>query len=91
MAWRSARRTSSASAGAGRPKAPGEEAARKEIQAALGGKAVDWLSVMPLKSDLGESVKDDVGYLRDSPYIKDNAVITGWVYDTVQGKIEQVV
>lgn len=71
-------------------KAPGEEAAREEIKEALGGKMVDWLSVMPLKKDLKESVRDDVRYLKDSPYIKDEAVITGWVYDTTAGKIDQV-
>lgn len=70
---------------------PREENARKEIRESLGGKNVDWLAVMPLKEDINESVRDDVRFLRDSPYIKDGAEISGWVYDTLKGTVEQVV
>jgi carbonic anhydrase len=69
---------------------PREESARKEIKQSLGGKSVDWLAVMPLKEDIKESVRDDVEYLRDSPYMRKESKVSGWVYDTLKGTIEEV-
>lgn len=72
-------------------KAPTEEAARTEVKASMGGTPVDWLSFMLVKKDPTPNVKDDVRYLRDSPYIKKEAVISGWVYDTEKGTIKEVI
>jgi carbonic anhydrase len=72
-------------------KAPSEDAARTEVRASLGGRSVDWMSFMLLKKDLKDSVKDDVQFLRESPYIKKEAAISGWVYDTTKGTIDEVV
>lgn len=72
-------------------KAPSEDAARAEVRASLGGRSVDWMSFMLLKKDLKDSVRDDVRFLRESPYIKKGATISGWVYDTTKGTMEEVI
>lgn len=72
-------------------KAPNEDAARLEVRESLGGTSVDWMSFMLLKSDMKDSVRDDVRFLKESPYIKKGAVISGWIYDTVKGTVEEVV
>lgn len=71
-------------------KAPSEDMVRKEIRASLGGVGVDHIAFMPITGKLEDSVKDDVDYLRKSPYVKKDAEISGWVYDTLEGTISKV-
>lgn len=71
-------------------KAPSEDAAKAEVRESLGGRSVDWMSFMLVKDDLKGSVKDDVQFLKDSPFIKKEAVISGWIYDTLKGTVEMV-
>lgn len=71
-------------------KAPSEDMVRKEVKASLGGTSVDHIAFMPITNGFENSVKDDVDYLRKSPYIKKDAEITGWVYDTLKGTIKKV-
>ncbi|KAF7974017.1 hypothetical protein HWV62_13527 [Athelia sp. TMB] len=40
--------------------------------------------------DVARSVREDVQFLRSSPYIRDDVTVTGWVYDTFNGKIKEV-
>ncbi|KIK99786.1 hypothetical protein PAXRUDRAFT_822403 [Paxillus rubicundulus Ve08.2h10] len=41
-------------------------------------------------SDLDESVKSDVAYLKNHPLVHQKATITAWVYEVENGKIRQV-
>ncbi len=71
-------------------KAPGLEALLEMVRTGLGGVSVDHVAFMPILRGLETSVKDDVEFLRLSPYIKKDAVISGWIYDTFKGTIKQV-
>ena len=71
-------------------KAPSEDMVRKEVRTSLGGLSVDHIAFMPITGKLEDSVKDDMEYLRQCPYVKDGASITGWVYNTVEGTIKEV-
>ncbi|KAJ3986641.1 carbonic anhydrase [Lentinula detonsa] len=42
-------------------------------------------------SDLEGSVRNDVKFLKENLLVLDEAEITGWVYDTANGKVRQVV
>jgi len=69
-------------------KAPSEEAVRTEVDLSAGA-PVGWLSFMPITQGPEASVKEDVEYLRKSPYIRGEQV-SGWVYDTVKGTLDEV-
>ena len=69
-------------------KAPSEDMVRKEVGMSV-GHSVGHISFMPITS-FEQSVKDDVDYLKASPYIKKGAIITGWIYDTTKGTIKEV-
>lgn len=71
-------------------KASTEDEARKIVRTSLGGRSVDHINLMPFGDQLEQSVKDDVQYLKDSPYVYDKATISGWVYDTAQGTISEI-
>ena len=71
-------------------KAPSEDMVRKEVRASLGGLAVGHFAFMPITEGLEQSVKDDVEFLRQNPYIRKDAEITGWIYETTKGTIQQV-
>jgi len=40
--------------------------------------------------DLEEAVKDDVKYLKESPYVPDSITISGWIYEVETGKARKV-
>lgn len=42
-------------------------------------------------SDVAESVREDVGIIRDSPLIPDDIPVTGFIYDVTTGRISEVV
>ena len=73
-------------------KAFSEDMVRKEVGMSV-GLSVDWVSFMPIGGPSGVkgSVKDDVEYLRMSPYVRKGARISGWVYETAKGTIEEVI
>jgi len=71
-------------------KAKSEDMVRTEVRASLGGLSVDHIPFMPITGRLEASVKDDVEYLQKCPYVKKEAKITGWVYDTLKGTIDEV-
>jgi carbonic anhydrase len=52
--------------------------------------SAEGISFMPITHGLEQSIKDDVEFLRRSPYIKKNTTISGWKYETLQGTIEEV-
>jgi carbonic anhydrase len=70
-------------------KAPTEDAVRKEVGVSC-GLSVEHINFMPFGSYLEQSVKDDVLFLRNCPYLRKEVVITGWVYDTLKGTISEV-
>ena len=41
-------------------------------------------------SDLEQSVRDDVQRIKDSPYLPDEAPVTGYVYDVTDGRLYPV-
>ncbi|KAK7472452.1 hypothetical protein VKT23_000567 [Stygiomarasmius scandens] len=41
-------------------------------------------------SDLEQSVKDDVKFLKENPLVLKDTVVTGWIYDVHDGKVKQV-
>ncbi|KAJ3509802.1 hypothetical protein NLJ89_g5025 [Agrocybe chaxingu] len=47
--------------------------------------AVDAIDFLPF-SQLEESVKEDVAFLKENPLILDGTILTGWVYDVTTGK-----
>lgn len=71
-------------------KASSEDKVREEVREGLGGLSVQHVCFMPITEGAEKSVKDDMEFLRRSPYVKKEAVITGWVYDTLKGMIEEV-
>ncbi|KAJ3828861.1 carbonic anhydrase [Lentinula raphanica] len=54
------------------------------------GKSVDGMEFYEF-SDLEKSVKQDVQFLKDNLLVLDEAKITGWIYDTANGEVKQVV
>ncbi|KAH8100491.1 carbonic anhydrase [Cristinia sonorae] len=52
--------------------------------------AVDHIDFLEF-GDLEQSVKDDVTFLKESPLVLPETVVTGWVYDVETGKIRQIV
>ena len=72
-------------------RASGEDEVRKEIKQALGGLTVEGFSLMPFGDRLEESVRADVEFLKRSPYVKKDAVLSGWVYGTLDGSIRHIV
>ena len=53
------------------------------------GLAVGHINFMPILS-YKKSVTDDVEFLRMNPYIKKGVKISGWIYETTKGTIEEV-
>lgn len=53
-------------------------------------KVVDHIDFLEF-SELEQSVKEDVQYLKESPLVLPETVVTGWVYEVGTGKIRQVV
>ena len=73
-------------------RAKSTDAVYKEVKAGLGGGVtVEWIPFMPILEGFEKSVKEDVELLRRSPVVKKEAIITGWVYDTFKGTIQQIV
>jgi len=52
--------------------------------------AVDHIDFLEF-SNLEQSVKDDVNFLRASALVLPGTVVTGWVYEVETGKIKQIV
>ncbi|KAF8321732.1 carbonic anhydrase [Clavulina sp. PMI_390] len=52
--------------------------------------AVDSIAFLPF-SDLEQSVKDDVLFLKEHPLVLEETAISGWVFDVKDGKINKVV
>ncbi|KZV72953.1 carbonic anhydrase [Peniophora sp. CONT] len=71
-------------------KADSEDKVREEVREGLGGLSVAHINFMPITQGLEKSVQDDVEYLKKSPYVKKDAVITGWIYDTLHGTILEI-
>ena len=71
-------------------RASGEDAVRAEVREGLGGLSAENICFMPITKGPEESVRADVNWLRRSPFVKRDAKITGWVYETRQGTIEEV-
>lgn len=69
--------------------------AMKMVATNLGAKALLELEttighdLMPFE-DVDAAVKDDVAYLKSSALIKDDVIITGWVYDVKTGGVRKV-
>ena len=42
-------------------------------------------------SDLEGSVRDDVARIKDSPFIPEDTVVSGWIYDVRTGRLQEVV
>lgn len=70
--------------------APNEGTVKAEVRTSLGGLSVDHIPFMPITEGYEKSIKDDLEYLKKSPYIKQGALISGWLYDTLKGTIEEV-
>jgi carbonic anhydrase len=71
-------------------KAKSEDVAKTEMKESLGGLSVDHIPIMPILVGPKKSVEDDLAFLRVCPYVRKDARISGWVYETVKGTIEQV-
>jgi carbonic anhydrase len=69
-------------------KAPSEDLVRKEVGVSC-GLSVEHINFMPIGS-LKQSIKDDILFLRVNPYLRKEVVISGWLYDTLKGTIEEV-
>lgn len=71
--------------------APSRDELYKIVNKGLGGNITcDHIPFMPILDGLETSVRQDLEYLRQSPYVKKGAAISGWVYDTFKGTIKQV-
>jgi len=46
----------------------------------------DQTDFLPI-AHLEDSVRDDVNFLKESPLVLEDTVITGWVYDVNTGKV----
>ncbi|TFK30757.1 carbonic anhydrase [Coprinopsis marcescibilis] len=64
-----------------RDASPGNEAVASAVN------QIDFLEI----SNLEESVKDDVTFLKQNPLVLPESKITGWTYDVRSGKVAQVV
>jgi carbonic anhydrase len=62
---------------------------RGKLQADTGVDA-SGLDFLPF-SDLQESVREDVGRIRESPFIPAEVEVSGWIYDVKTGQVEEVV
>jgi len=59
-----------------------------KVKEDLGADASD-IDFLPF-SDLEQSVRDDVEFLKDSPLVPDDVSIRGFVYDVQSGKVTEV-
>ncbi|KAJ7581637.1 carbonic anhydrase [Mycena floridula] len=57
---------------------------------AAAAKAIDEINFLEF-TDIDESVRDDVKFLRDHPLILKETNITGWTFDVKTGKVHRVV
>ncbi len=64
------------------------EALRAKVREELGADAGD-IDFLPF-TDLEQSVREDVAFLKSSPLIPDGVVIRGFVYDVRTGKLREV-
>ena len=64
------------------------EALRAKVREELGADADD-IDFLPF-TDLEQSVREDVAFLKSSPVIPDDVVIRGFVYDVRTGKLREV-
>lgn len=71
-------------------KAESEDKVREEVREGLGGLSTEGISFMPITKGYEESVKADMEFLRMTPYVKKGAKISGWVYNTLEGTIQEV-
>jgi len=55
----------------------------------LNGADASHIDFLPF-GDLEQSVRDDVKFLKDSPFIPDNILIKGFVYDVKTGRINPI-
>jgi carbonic anhydrase len=62
---------------------------RGKLQAETGRDASD-IDFLPI-SDLDESVREDVGRIRENPFVPQDVVVSGWVYDVKTGQLREVV
>lgn len=53
------------------------------------GTAADHIDFLPF-ADLAQSVRDDVATIRDCPFVADDVIVTGFIYDVKTGRIETV-
>ena len=61
---------------------------RKKVKQDLHADA-DHIDFLPFK-DVEQSVRDDVAYLRESPFIPQSIGISGYIYDVKSGKLHPV-
>jgi carbonic anhydrase len=61
---------------------------RKKVKQELHADA-DNIDFLPFK-DLEQSIRDDVTYLRESPFIPQSIAISGFIYDVKSGKLQPV-
>lgn len=52
-------------------------------------KEIDSIDFLPF-SNLEQSVRDDVNFLKQHPLVLDETTITGWVYEVESGKVRQI-
>ena len=64
------------------------EALRAKVREELGADADD-IDFLPF-TDLEQSVREDVAFLKSSPLIPDDVIIRGFVYDVRTGKLRAV-
>ena len=64
------------------------DAVRARLEADTGANA-DHIDFLPF-TDLEESVRADVGTIRESPLLPDDLDVTGWVYDVRTGRLTEV-
>lgn len=62
---------------------------RGKLQAETGKDASN-IDFLPF-SDLEKSVRDDVARIKDNPFIPEDVVVSGWVYDVKSGQLREVV
>lgn len=62
---------------------------RGKLQAEPGRDASN-IDFLPF-SDLEESVRDDVARIRENPFIPEDIIVSGWIYDVKTGQLQEVV
>lgn len=67
----------------------GNDYLKAKLEAELGVDA-QTMDFLPF-ADLEQSVRDDVQFLRDSPFIPEGITITGAIYDVTNGKLTHIV